>query len=92
MEDVHHVVSHALLGHNDLLAAVYDKVTTLVIAAILTVLHSLVFVQVFELAEVTAEHDWDLADVNSSIVLLKDHLFDPTLALSCFRAVIEVVL
>ena len=92
MPDVHHVVCHTLLGYNDFLTTIDDEVSTLIISAIFTIFHSLMLIQVFKLTEVTTEHDWNLTDVNSSIVLLKDYFLDPALALTSLWAVIEVVL
>ena len=45
MKDVDHVVGHALLGHDHLLAAVDDEVSALIVPAVLAILHTLVLVQ-----------------------------------------------
>ena len=82
MEHIDHVVRHSLLGYDHLLASVDDEVASLVIAAVLAVFDPLVLIQVLELTEVTSKHDRNLANVDSSVVLLKDHLLDAALALA----------
>ena len=92
MKDIDHVVGHALLGHDHLLAAVDNEVASLIVPAVLAILHTLVLVQALQLAEVAAEHDWHLANVDPGVVLLEDDPLDASLPLACLRAVIEVVL
>ena len=85
------VVAHAFLGHNDLLAAVDDKVPALVVATVFAIFDSLMLVQIFELAEVRPEHDRHLTNVNSLFLIFKNDLLDFALALPCYRTVVEVV-
>ena len=91
MKHVHHVVGHAFLSDYDLLASIYDEVTTLIIAAVLTILDSLMLVQVLQLAEIAAQHHWNLANVYARIVLLEDHSLHFALPLPSLLAVIEVI-
>ena len=88
MKHVHHVVGHAFLSDYDLLASIYDEVATLIIAAVLTILDSLMLVQVLQLAEVAAQHHWNLANVYARIVLLEDHPLHFALPLPSLLAVI----
>ena len=92
MKDVDHVVGCTFLRHDNLLATIDDKVASLIVATVLTVLHPLLLIQVSQLAEVASEHHWDFADVDTCVILLKNDSFDFTLALACFRAVLKVVL
>lgn len=92
LEDVDHVVSHPLLGYYDFLAAIDDKVASLVIATVLAILHALMLIQILELAEVAPQHDWNLANVDSLLVLLVDGVLDLPLSLAGLRTVlIEVI-
>jgi len=92
VEHIHHVVGHPLLSYDHLLTSIDDKVATLIVSAILTIFHSLMFIQVLELAKVASEHDRDLTNVDASIVLLKDHSLDLSLPLASLRTIVEVVL
>jgi hypothetical protein len=86
------VASHSLLSNNDLLASVYDEVTTLVVAAVLTIFYSFVLVEIFKLTEVRAKHDRDFSEVNSLFLFFENHILDFAFALSSLRAIVEVVL
>ena len=92
MEHIHHVVGHPLLSYDHFLTSIDDKVATLIVSAIFTIFHSLMFIQVLELAEITSEHDWDLTNVDASIVLLEDHSLDLAFPLASLRTVVEVIL
>ena len=91
VEAIHHVVGHALLGYDDFLATIDDEIAALVISAVLAIFHSLVLVQILQLTEVTSKHDWHLADVDTSVVLLENDPLDSSLPHACLRAIIEVV-
>jgi len=86
------IASHSLLSNNDLLASVYDKVTTLVVATVLTIFNSFVLVEIFKLTEVRAKHDRDFSEVNSLFLFFENHILDFAFALSSLRAIVEVVL
>ena len=89
MEDQHDIERHALLCNQDLLVAVDDEVAALVVAALPSILHDLVFAQLGEVAELGADHDWDLA--NGHLVLLENLLLLPDGRLTSCRVCITVV-
>ena len=92
MEDVDHVVGHTLLCHNHFFAAIDYKVATLVIAAVFTIFHPLVLIQILQLAKVAPQHNGHFADKDASIVLLEDDSLDFSLSLACLWTVIKVIL
>lgn len=91
VEHIYLIVAHPFLCDNDFFTSINDKVAALVKPAILAIFHSLMFIQVFELAKVGSEHDWDFANKNSSIFVLENHIFYLTLPLASLRAVIVII-
>ena len=91
MEDKHDVEGHALLGHEHFLISVNDKVATLVVSALSRSFDDLIFAQSRQVAELRADHDWDLA--NGHFILLEYLLlrFDHSLP-SCrvFVAIVDL--
>ena len=85
------IVTHAFLSHYDFLRAIYDEVATLVVATIFTIFHSLVLIQIFELTKLRSQHHWNLPEVNSFFILLRNDVFDFPLALASCWAIIEKV-
>ena len=51
MEDQHDVEGHTLLSHQDFFVAVNDEVSTLIVAALTSILHDLLFAQLRQVAE-----------------------------------------
>lgn len=76
MKDENLIVGHSLLSNNDLFTPVDDKVASLIVHAVLASVHSVIVVKVMKLAELRPEHDWDLADHDSSRVVLTHDLLD----------------
>lgn len=74
LEDEDLVVGHPLLRDDHLLAAVDDEVAALVVLAVLARVHSVVSVEIAELTELRAKHDWNLADHDSGLLVLTDDL------------------
>jgi len=65
LEDEHDVLGHTFLRDEHLLGAVDDEVATLVVAALLRLVHDGVLVEIRQVAELRAHHDgnfsnWDL--------------------------------
>lgn len=70
------IVCHSLLSNNHLLTAVNDEIAALVKLAVFATANSVVSVQRMKLTELRPKHNWDLANSNSSRVILIDDLFD----------------
>ena len=70
VKDVDLVVGHALLSDYDFLRSIDDKVPTLVKAAVFSIPDSLQLVELLELAEFGADHDWDFSDEEFGVLLL----------------------
>ena len=85
------VATHSFLGDNDLFTSVDYEVATLIVATVLAIFNSLVFVEILELAEVRPKHHWDFSKVNSLFFLFKDDIFNLSFSLASLRTVVEVV-
>ena len=90
-ENIDLVVAHALLCHNDFLIAVNNEVATLVVATVLAILHSLVFIQIFELAKVGAQHHRHFAYKDACEYFFIENLLYLSFSLPCLRTVVEVI-
>ena len=55
---------HTLLSNQDLLLTVDDKVATLIVSALPSILDDFILAQLGEMTEARADHDWDFADWN----------------------------
>lgn len=69
-EDEHDVARQSFLGHNDLLTAIDNEITTLIIHALL-LLQNLARRAVMEVALLRADHQWDLAEFDSYFVVAR---------------------
>jgi hypothetical protein len=91
VEAVDLVAAHSFLGHYHLLTSVDDEVASLVKPTVFTIFHSLVLIQIFELAELRAEHDRNFADENSLCRLFEDYFLDFALPSASFRIIYEEI-
>ena len=64
LEDKHDVAGHAFLSNEHFLIAIDDEVATLVVAALLGVVDDLRLVEVGQVAELGADHDGDLSNLD----------------------------
>jgi hypothetical protein len=64
------IVGHPLLSYYDFLTSIDNEVATLVILAVLAILHSLELVEVGELTELGSQHDRNLANHHSGLLVL----------------------
>lgn len=79
------------MGNYYLLTTVYNKVATLVVAAVFTIFYAFVLVEIFKLTEIRAEHHRYFSEVNSFFFLLENYILDLAFALASLGAVVKVV-
>ena len=91
MEDHNLIVGHALLGHDDLLAAIDYEVAALVVLTVLATPHSVVLRQAVQLAELRPKHDGDLANHDSGCIMVHESLDDLALPLASLLVHLELI-
>ena len=76
------IVGHSLLGYNDLLTPVDNKVASLIELAVLSTADTIVLIHLVKLAELRTKHHRYLANHDPSRVKLAEYLLDFPLALA----------